>query len=137
MPQKDLVEGGYVSINGSDYYIELFGRSRADATFNCELKNMTLVSFYDTSEWQNIREWLVFNGYEFYWFWTSAIRHKNSITWIWESNGELVTGFYWGFGQPDIPQGESETYMYFRPWSGGWDDGDSPNLSLSSICEYE
>ncbi|XP_065335903.1 uncharacterized protein LOC135936847 [Cloeon dipterum] len=125
----------YVTINGTEYYIDNFGVSRDEAKADCDSRNMTLLAFDEPNEWENARVWLLFNGYDWDWFWTSAIRHVNSTTWIWESTGEEVTEFFWGADQPDITPGELETCLDFRVRNGGWDDDDCSIYLLGFICE--
>jgi hypothetical protein len=76
--------------------------------------------------------------YETNYIWTDALRDEGSADWYWETSKNMLTenDFYWGSGQPSLPNATVQSCINFSYYSGGYDDDECTAFPfLDAMCQ--
>lgn len=70
-------------------------------------------------------------------FWTDALRNESSADWYWETSQNIISAndFYWGFGEPSLPNATVRSCINFGYYSGGYDDEDCLRYLHNVMCQ--
>ncbi|XP_059482389.1 E-selectin-like [Neocloeon triangulifer] len=135
-----LFLGGYVDIDGQQYYVnasKYFTKDEARA--DCQSRNMELISFEEKTKYDAINLWAQQNQNEldYHWFWMGAER-VNTTDWRWEVSGKRIKDFYWADAEPNLAADDNDTIcLSFVSYSfaSGWCDDICDTTQNALICQ--